>query len=268
MWAANAKTSEIRDPDKGGLGHRETDAVPGLAPAGEGNEPAEIGEDDAGAHFGLAEFAVAESDGDFANPEGITAANQNLEGDLEAGCVGRDAGQKLASHGEEPGEGVVDVGQGPRAGGGGTGHEAALAGPAGRAAAGRVAAADDHIAVAVEYGEDELGDFFRGMRAVGVYDKDDAGAGGACTGEDGAGEAVLGLVAGEEFYGLRLTETADDGLGLVAGAVIDDNDLHVEGGATSEDFSDNALDVLRLIQGRNDDRDARRYRPHAGRESI
>ena len=160
----------------------------------------EIGQYHAGPHLRLAQFPIAEGDGNLSDAERIAAANEDFEGDFEPSRVGWDRGEQLAPYREEAGKGVVDVGQWPGAGRGGAGHEPALARPARCAAAGGVAAADHHVPLAADDRQGEFGNLLRGVRAVGVDDEDSARPRGPRAGQHGAGEAIFRIRAGQQRH--------------------------------------------------------------------
>ena len=95
------------------------------------------------------------------------------------------------------------------------------------------------------------------MAQIGIHDHHDFATGKLCAGQDRFRKAPF-AVAGQQTHGAPGAWVGLPGHNALARSVsrsvVDDDDLHLtQRGSCSENVPDQRVDVLRLVQGRNDD---------------
>ena len=225
----------------------------------EAGQMAQVAELLAPVHLAGAEAAVVEGDRDLGRREG--AAHHQFQSDLVAGrAQGCEVGQGAAVDGEEAGQRVRAVGQRAGEHGGQARVEEAPQAPGPvEGAAGHVAAADRHGAVAVEGGEQRRDRFGR-VRQVGVHDHD-AVVSALFEAVQHRKRQVAGrLAAGEQAHRQALRERGGDGRGVVVRVVVGQHQFPGDAGIVQrglEAFGE-AREVGRFAEGRHHDGDRAR----------
>jgi hypothetical protein len=224
-------------------------------PAGERRQPAQILARGAEAELRVSVCAVDEHDRHLGHAQPAAAVREHLEQDLEAlrrlaereqlaAPRGEEARERIARRADRPGERRRD----PR-------REPTPQRPA-RGGAARDATATDRDACAVlEHGTHQRRNHAHRMRQVRVHHHHDIGARGRRARDHRAREAACPAPL-DQPHRPRLRPRAHALDGAVRRRVVDHHHLEATGVvAEREDLAQQLIDVLDLVQGRDDDRE-------------
>ena len=205
-------------------------------------------------HLAGAQAAVAEVDGQFLDTQ--FPAHHELQGNLVAdGLQLLQVGQRAAIGREKPGHGIGATDQGKRQRGCQAGIQQApgTPGPIDETAR-RVAAADDHVAIGVEGGQ-QIGDALRRMGQIGIHHHQPVESAEPDSLDNGKGQVARPLAARHQAHGQAPRQLRDHGLAAVIRVVVDQQQLPGDSavGEGGVNPLGQAGDVGRLAKGRHDD---------------